>query len=226
MCRAICLASELQDPVGLERLKRRTASVYNRWSRVWDLARFTNGNIYEAVLASFDAQHQRVLDAGCGTGIMSARLAATGRETVGLDLSPAMIKRARRKMARNLNFVIGDAEKLPMADSEFDAVVNLISLHHYPHPERALSEFHRVLRPDGRLVVVIFDRNSRYIRLVQGVNRWTKPIAGITWQKTVAEALKLVEEAGFTRVQASLVPYWIKTWLIVAERDQIRPCVP
>jgi ubiquinone/menaquinone biosynthesis C-methylase UbiE len=216
MCKAATF-EELQNPLYVERQKRLTAGAYNWWSRVWDLARFTNGAIYDAALDSLEPTHQRALDVGCGTGILSARLAATGRHVLGVDLSPAMIRQARRKQTANLDFAIGDAERLPVAGQSFDAVVSLISFHHYPHPDRALAEFHRALRPGGRLVLVIFDRNSRYIELAQRVNRWTKPIAGRTWQKTADEALELVRAAGFGHIETIPVPYWIKTLAIVAD---------
>lgn len=215
MCRTACLTADTH--MRIEAHKHRTVAAYNGWSRVWNLAQFTNGAIYEATLESLDARHQRVLDVGCGTGIMSARLADSGRRVLGVDLSPAMIRRARRHDRPNLDFIKGDAEQLPLKDGMFDALVNLISFHHYPHPDRALAEFHRVLRPGGRLVLVIFDRNSRYIRLAQGVNRWAKPIAGKTWQKTAAEALALVDRAGFKHIKAFPVRYWIKIVAIVAE---------
>jgi ubiquinone/menaquinone biosynthesis C-methylase UbiE len=216
MCRTATLLDE--TPIRVQAYKRRTATAYNGWSRIWNLARYTNRSIYEAALASLNARHPRVLDVGCGTGIMSAKLAATGRQVLGVDLSTAMVRRARRKRTANLDFMMGDAEQLPVKDEMFDAVVNLISFHHYPHPDRALAEFHRVLRPGGRLVLVIFDRDSRYITLAQGVNRWTKPFAGKTWQKTADEALSLVNRAGFNHIKTFPVPYWIKTLAIVAER--------
>ena len=220
MCKTASLAEQPESPFYFESQKRRTAVAYDGWSRIWNLASYTNRAIYDRALAALDDRHQRVLDVGCGTGIMSAKLAASGRDTLGVDLSPAMIHRARRKRTANLDFIIGDAEHLPVADGEFDAVVNLISLHHYPNANRALSEFHRVLRPGGRLVLVIFDRNSHYIKLTQRINRWTKPIAGRTWQKTAAEALALVKDAGLRHVVSEPVDYWIKTQAIVADRPE------
>ena len=219
MCKTASLTNEAESSIYFESQKRRTATAYDGWSRVWNVARYTNGAIYETALAALDARHPRVLDVGCGTGIMSVKLAASGRQTLGVDLSPAMIHRARRKRAANLDFIVGDAEHLPVEDGAFDAVVNLISLHHYPHADRALREFHRVLRPGGRLVLVIFDRNSHYIKLSQWVNRWTKPIAGKTWQKTADEALALVKDAGFGNIELEPVAYWIKTLAIVAEAE-------
>src|SRR5258708_7684334 len=129
--------------------KELTASAYDRWSVVWDLARYTNCPIYKTTLSLLDERHQRVLDVGCGTGLMSAKLAASGRRAVGVDLSPAMIVRARRRCNRNLDFVEGDAEDLPLESEKFDAVVNLISFHHYPAPRQAIAEFRRVLQTGG-----------------------------------------------------------------------------
>ena len=148
---------------------------------------------------------------------MSARLAARGCQVLGVDISPAMLQRARRNYRPGINFIFGDAEKLPVEDASFDAVVNLLSFHHYPNPSRAASEFRRALRPGGRLVLVAFDRNSRYITLTQKTNCLTKRIAGLSWQKTGTELAGLFRHAGFTRIELKPVPYCIKTFAILAE---------
>jgi len=199
------------------RQKQLTSRVYNRWSLVWDFARYTNHSIYKTALELLEHQHRKVVDVGCGSGLMSAKLAASGRRVVGVDISPVMIERARRRNEPGIAFVHGDAEKLPAADGEFDAVVNLISFHHYPDPLRAAAEFRRVLRPGGRLVLVAFDRSSLYIRSAQWMNRWLKPIAGMSWQKTSDEIKALLQEAGFSKIEARPVRYWIKTFALVAE---------
>src|SRR5689334_5673605 len=125
----------------LDKQKRRTSSAYNRWSLVWNLARYTNGSIYKTTLAFLDHRHEKVLDVGCGTGLMSKKLAATGRRVTGVDISAAMINRAQRTNDLRIEFTLGDAERLPFPDRSFDAVVNLISFHHYPEPLRAAAEF-------------------------------------------------------------------------------------
>jgi len=197
--------------------KHVTSVAYDRWSRVWSLARHTNREIYRTALALLDDRHRSVLDVGCGTGLMSAMLAAQGRRVVGVDLSAAMIARAKHRSGSSITFLEADAESLPIANSSFDAVVNLISLHHYPNPSRAIAEFRRVLRPGGRLVLIAFDRNSHYIALAQRTNRWIKRIAGVSWQKTSAEVQGLLKDAGFTHIEIRPVRYWIKTFAIVAE---------
>jgi ubiquinone/menaquinone biosynthesis C-methylase UbiE len=201
----------------VDRRKRLTSSAYNRWARVWNFARYTNGAIYDTALRLLDERHKRILDVGCGTGLMSEKLAASGRHVCGVDLSAAMIRRAQRKSGPRLDFILGDAEKLPSENASFDAVVNLISFHHYPNPARAAAEFRRVLRPGGRLVLVAFDGDSRYIRLTQATNRWAKSIAGNSWQKSSAQIATLLRSAGFTRIEVSPVRYWVKTFAILAE---------
>ena len=201
-------------PEGSNRI---TSNAYDRWSRVWNLARYTNGAIYNTTLQLLEHRHRRVLDVGCGTGLMSARLAASGRHVLGVDISMAMIERARRMSDTRMTFLHGDAEKLPAEDRAFDAVVSLISFHHYPNPTRTVAEFRRVLRPNGRLVLIAFDRNSRYIALAQKTNRWIKSLAGKSWQKTSDEIVTLLRDAGFTRIEIKPVRYWIKTFAILAE---------
>jgi ubiquinone/menaquinone biosynthesis C-methylase UbiE len=101
---------------------------------------------------------ERVLDAGCGPGHTALALAPTAGSVVGVDLSPSMLEQARRlageREAANASFEEGDVESLHFADGSFDLVTSRYSAHHYPHPERALAEFHRVLRPGGRLLLV------------------------------------------------------------------------
>jgi ubiquinone/menaquinone biosynthesis C-methylase UbiE len=197
--------------------KRLTAAAYDRWSHVWNLARYTNQAIYRTALELLDARHHTVLDVGCGTGLMTAKLARSGRRVAAVDLSAAMIARARCRYGLAADFIEADAEDLPFDDDAFDAVVNLISFHHYPDPQRAVAEFRRVLRRDGRLVLIAFDRGSRYIALAQRMNAWTKRVAGRSWQKTPAEICTLLSAAGFRRIEVRPVPYWIRTFAIVAE---------
>lgn len=197
--------------------KRLTAAAYDRWSHVWNLARYTNQAIYRTALELLDGRHHTILDVGCGTGLMSAKLARSGRRVAAVDLSAAMVARARRRYVLAADFIEADAEDLPFDDDAFDAVVNLISFHHYPDPQRAVAEFRRVLRRGGRLVLIAFDRRSRYIAVAQRMNAWTKRVAGRSWQKTPAEIYTLLSATGFTRVEVRPVPYWIRTFAIIAE---------
>jgi ubiquinone/menaquinone biosynthesis C-methylase UbiE len=97
------------------------------------------------------------LDAGCGTGFLSFELAARGHRVTGIDFAPAMLTEARRKAAErgvSIRFEEGDAEKLPFASGSFDLAISRHVLWTLPHPEGAVQEWIRVLRPGGRLAVI------------------------------------------------------------------------
>jgi ubiquinone/menaquinone biosynthesis C-methylase UbiE len=98
----------------------------------------------------------RVLEVGCGTGIITAKIADLPgvTETVGVDPSPGFITRARDR-APGLPFHVADGRALPFDDATFDGVVFATTLCHVPAPELALAEARRVLRPGG--YVLIYD---------------------------------------------------------------------
>jgi ubiquinone/menaquinone biosynthesis C-methylase UbiE len=93
-----------------------------------------------------------VLDVACGTGRYSVYMAERGHQIVGVDLSEAMLAKARKKLPQ-ADFRQGDMEDLPVADSSVDTVICALSLVHLPNIGKAVSEMARVLRPGGRLVV-------------------------------------------------------------------------
>ena len=100
------------------------------------------------------------LDLACGTGRLTAELAnrvGPGGRAVGLDFSPAMLAVARIDHPR-LMFVHGSALEVPFAGSTFDATTMAFGLRNLAAPERGLAEMARVLKPDGRAVVLEFLR--------------------------------------------------------------------
>ena len=96
-----------------------------------------------------------VLDVGCGTGMLSEQLlsALPSCHLTGIDLSPAMVERARARLAGRAEVREADAERLPFHDGVFDLVVCNDSFHHYPDPDRAAFQMWRVLRKGGALVL-------------------------------------------------------------------------
>lgn len=97
------------------------------------------------------------LDVGCGTGFFSLLLAGLGHRATGIDVAAAMLERARDKaVAAGLtaDFRSADAEMLPFPDASFDLVIERHLIWTLPRPAVALGEWARVLRPNGRLVLV------------------------------------------------------------------------
>src|SRR5262245_49713909 len=97
------------------------------------------------------------LDIGCGTGFLAFELAARGQRVTGIDFAPAMLAEARRKAAERgvaIRFEEADAEHLPFSPGSFDLAISRHVLWTLPHPQAAIDEWIRVLRPGGRLVVV------------------------------------------------------------------------
>jgi demethylmenaquinone methyltransferase/2-methoxy-6-polyprenyl-1,4-benzoquinol methylase len=103
---------------------------------------------------------ERILDVAAGTGTSSAALAQRGATVIAFDFSAGMIAEGRRRQPK-LEFVEGDAERLPFGDDEFDAVTISFGLRNIEHPKVALAEMYRVLKPGGRLVVCEFSRPQR-----------------------------------------------------------------
>jgi SAM-dependent methyltransferase len=102
--------------------------------------------------------HVRALDVGCGAGASTAALAAYADRTTGLDPATAMIDRAR-SMTPRVRFVVGEAERLPFADSSFDLIAAAGSVN-YSNVPSFLTETARVLTRRGALVIYDFSQGA------------------------------------------------------------------
>lgn len=97
---------------------------------------------------------QRVLDVACGTGVVAVTAARLGARVTGLDLTPALIARARENSALaavDIEWREGDVEALPFADGSFDVVLSQYGHIFAPRPEIAVAEMLRVLAPGGTI---------------------------------------------------------------------------
>jgi phosphatidylethanolamine/phosphatidyl-N-methylethanolamine N-methyltransferase len=138
--------------------KDMVVQAYGRWAPIYDMV---FGPVFRAGRrAAIDAAENiggRILEVGVGTGL-SLPAYARGNSIFGVDISAPMLQRARKRVARlRLDHVEGlavmDAEDLTFPDGSFDVVVAQYVVTAVPHPERALDELVRVVRPGGEIII-------------------------------------------------------------------------
>ncbi|GAB3147664.1 class I SAM-dependent methyltransferase [Micromonospora sonneratiae] len=129
-----------------------------------------------------DVRGRRILDAGCGSGLLSAALRERGAIVTGFDSSPAMVELAARRLGEDATLLVADlSEPLPFADGVFDDVVVSLVLHYLEDWTAPLAELRRVLRPGGRLllsvnhpiVYTVMNPGSDYFTLARWTDEYT-----------------------------------------------------
>lgn len=140
----------------------------------------------------------RVLEIGIGTG-KNVRFHPTGARVVGIDISPRMLERARRRVARysaSTELLVADAQQLPFASASFDTVVSTFVFCSVPDPAAALAEARRVLVPGGQLLLLEHVLSER--PLLRRLMRWLDPIPARLWGAHLdRETGRTVRDAGF-----------------------------
>ena len=165
--------------------------------------------------------NHRALDLACGPGTFTAALAARAGFVCGLDLTPAMLALAQRRMAEagggNVALVCGDATALPFPTGAFDVAVSGYSLHHMSDPLSVLRELARVVRRGGRIALVdIYVPEGASGETNDGIERARDASHCHTLGR--AEFPALVEEAGFSvdATQSLERPRRFTDWMNVA----------
>jgi trans-aconitate methyltransferase len=151
---------------------------------------------------------ERILDLGCGTGVLTAVIAERGAEVLGIDRSPEMVAQAKSKFPA-LEFEVVDATQMKF-EGEFDAVFSNAVLHWIPEAEKVVAGVARALKPGGRFVAE-FGGKGNIQTLVRAFHRafaalgMAEPEGVSPWfYPSIAEYAGLVEKHGLEVRDASL----------------------
>src|SRR5580700_4148372 len=121
---------------------------------------------------------KHVLDVACGTSVVVITAALRGAKACGLDLTPALLERAKKNAqiaGVNVEFVEGDAEALPYPDASFDVVVSQFGHMFAPRPEVAVAEMRHVLKPTGRVAFATWPPEPLAGRMLSLIGRNSPP---------------------------------------------------
>ncbi len=160
-----------------------------------------------------------IADLGAGDGSFAFLLAQRAARVVAVDASAKMLEVARETAVRhgidNVEFRLGDMEEVPIDDAGVDLVFFSQSLHHALHPERAVAEAARILRPGGRIAILDLARH----RFEEARELYADERLGFS----EAELTDLLEKAGFRNVATSIVdketePPQFQTLLAIGEK--------
>lgn len=206
--------------------RRKTAQPKDALARIFDGTSASHGSLAlfshfgEALVAWARLRKgDRVLDVGAGTGaslIPAARVVGPTGHVVGVDIAPGMVDRLAATIAerdiRNATARVADAENLPFPSRSFDAALCGFGLFFFPEPQRALSEFRRILRPGGMVALSTFTRRGSdsmdWMWALIGRHVPAPPPAERRRRFDDADLLRAtLEAAGFRDVEVEESPY-------------------
>lgn len=166
-----------------------------------------------------DVRGRRVLDAGCGSGPLSAELRDRGAVVTGFDASAVMVGLARERLGADADVQVADlSAPLPFADGGFDDVTASLVLHYLRDWTAPLSELRRVLRPGGRLVLSVnhpllykmLNPQADYFAVTEWTDEYTfsgQPAVLRYWHRPLHAMTDAFSEAGFQVAVVSEPPW-------------------
>lgn len=176
---------------------------FDGWSRIYDLPLVqwtTYRPVHDAILRELRrVACRRVLDVGCGTGQLAARIVREHPDirVTGCDFSHGMLAHAAARRVR-VHWVQADAGRLPFHAGAFDAIVSTEAFHWFPDQARALAEFHRLLAPGGRVLIALVNTPSSGIASI--LHAGSRLLGEPFYWPTSLEMRSRLERAGFAMV--------------------------
>jgi ubiquinone/menaquinone biosynthesis C-methylase UbiE len=162
--------------------------------QIYDSLRETNEPPdFAKILHEYDRfSGTRVLEVGCGNGYTLGKYAQAGAEVYGIDVTETAVNISQKRFEYQKlkgDFVVGNAGDLPYEDNFFDCVCSMGVLHHVPDTEKAVVEMHRCLKPGGRLIIMVYHRDSIPYRIVM-------PLRTLLTGKSLQQLVNEVDGAG------------------------------
>ena len=158
---------------------QKPASVWNSGGAGYDeISRGIADSIEHAVLRLSPQPGERILDLATGTGWTSRRVVRCRAKVVGVDLGEDLIRAAQERASAEgleIEYRVGDAESLPFADGEFDAVISTCGIMFASRPEAAGSELARVTRKDGRIALTTWLPDSNVFEIFKVMKSYMAP---------------------------------------------------
>jgi len=174
---------------------------YDHWftTPIGKLVRKVEGELINELLRP--AAGEKILDAGCGTGVFTVDILTTGAQAIGLDISKPMLKASIDKSPDDIFFpVLGDIVFLPFKDNSFDKATSITALEFISNAKRAVNELFRVTRPGGCVVVATLNSLSPWaVRRREKTIKGQRHILENAFYRSPQDLLALSSFPGITR---------------------------
>ncbi|WP_350293967.1 class I SAM-dependent methyltransferase [uncultured Croceitalea sp.] len=169
---------------------------YNSIGIDYNLTRKADGYLTEQLLYHLNpTQKGSYLDIGCGTGNYTIALHKKGFRFIGIDPSELMLEKARKK-CNEIEWLVGSAEKTGLPNNSVDGIIGILTIHHWKDLKKGFSELHRVLKPNG--TVVIFTSTPKQMKGYWLNHYFPKMLSDSINQMPSLHAVKTVmKESGF-----------------------------
>ncbi len=193
----------------------KAARYWGKLADVYDENELLAGDTYPPIIAKLKSEfnpNDRLLDAGAGTGLLTAHIVPLVGHVTCTDIALEMLEKAKARLADfdHLDYRVEDATALSFEDDTFDVVLCCNVLHQMANPEVAVGEFHRVLRPGGKLLAITLTEGdmSLWAKLCTGIEyvlRFGIPPARHPFKLNTFS--HLIADAGFYVIEAVLVTW-------------------
>lgn len=193
-----------------------TAALYDQIGKTYDQTRRADPEITQKVILHLNPHKEgKYLDIGCGSGNYTQAISQKGFNICGLDISQEMLGKARQKCPL-LQWIHGDARKLPFLNGQFDGAICILATHHIKDIVCAFREIHRVLRSGHLVIFTAFPEQIESYWLKQYFPKMMRFAAKFPHYQH--EILSALSEAGFKNIQTEkyFVTNDVQDWFLNA----------